>query len=219
MEIISNELSYYPVARSNNEAEQRFVQLFETFKEANAHYGFKKIRVLSDFSNQMITSELSFFQWLETIRRTDLKRSILTFFTKPFADDLNDDELEEFFESDYLIAGDKVPTDKSPVGFPIAHIRSKLTLSFDSDPFWRKRKIKLLKTNTTITENVSFTVYNICVETDLKSKEIREWADKVFSNTIDSKETLLLYLSFSKYEISFGDDFLSQLFEWKEVNR
>jgi len=216
MELICNELSYYPLAESNYEAERRFKQLLDTFKVANNIYGFKRIRVLSNFSEQLITSELSFFQWLNVVRHSDLKRTILTFFRKPYADDLEEEELETFFESEYKITDEKVPVDENPVGLPIAHIRSTPTLSFDSDNFWRNRKINILKTNTSQTENLDFSVYNICLESDLKTDEIIEWADEVMTNKIDSEEMLMKYLSYSKYGIAFGENFLSQLFEWKE---
>jgi len=38
----------------------------------------------------------------------------------------------------------------------------------------------------------------------------------MWSNSIDNKEMLILYLMYSKYEVEFTDDFLSQLLKWKE---
>lgn len=216
MELICNELSYYPLAESNNEAERRFKQLFDTFKVANNNYGFKKIRFHSDYAKQLVTDEKNMYQLIPFISDSNIKNSIFSFFRAPFADDLEEEILESFFESEYKIAHENVPTDKNPVGLPIAHIKSIPTISFDSDTLWRNRKINLTKTNTSETENLDFSVYNLSLETDLKADEIVEWTDKVMSNNIDSEEMLVKYLSFSKYEISFGENYLLQLFQWKE---
>jgi len=217
MDLICNELSYYPLADSDNEAEKRFSQLIDTFKEANNTYGFKRILFYPDYGKQSITVDKNFFEWIISVSNSTLKNAILTFFRKPFADDLNEDELEALFRSDYQIIG-QVPTQKSPIGLPIAHIKSTPTISFNSDTFWQNRKINLLKTNTSEPENLNFTVYNICLTTDLKTEEIIEWTDKVMTNRIDSEEMLVKYLSYSKYSLTFGEDFLEQLFEWKSTD-
>ena len=218
MELICNELSYYPIASSNNEAETRFIQLLKCFKEANKTFGFKTIRFHSNFSEQDITADKKFFEWVSTVSNSTLKNTILSFFRKPFADDLNDEELETFLESDYTIAHDNVPTKESPLGLPIAHIKSTITLSYNSDIFWQKRKINILKTNTSETENLEFAAYNICLETDLKEDEIVEWTDNVMSNSIDSKEMVIKYLSYSKYRVELTDAFLAELLYWRENN-
>ena len=216
MELICNELSYYPLAESNNEAERRFKQLFDTFKVANDKYGFKTIRFHSDYAKQLVTNEKNIYQLIPFISNSNIKNSIFSFFRAPFADDLDEEELKSFFESEYKITHEYVPTDKNPVGLPIAHIKSIPTISFDSDEFWRNKKINLIKTNTSETENLDFFVYNLCLQTDLLSDEIIEWTDNVMSNKIESEEMLLKYLSFSKYKISFGENFFTQLFQWKE---
>jgi len=218
MELICNELSYYPIASNNSEAETRFNQLLKCFKEANKTFGFKTIRFHSDFADQNITADSKFYEWVTTVSNSTLKNTILSFFRKPFADDLNDEELESFLESDYIVAHDNVPTDESPLGLPIAHIKSTITLSFNSDVFWQKRKINILKTNTSETENLEFTTYNICLETDLKEDEIIEWTDNVMSNSIDTKEKVVQYLTYSKYNVELTDSFIAELLYWKVNN-
>ncbi len=218
MDLIFNELSYYPLADNDNEAEVRFSQLIKTFKEANNTYGFKKILFYPDYGEQLITVEKNFYEWINSVSNSTLKNTILTFFIKPFADDLDEDELEAFFKSDYQVIGQKVPAQESPIGLPIAHIRATPTISFNSDNFWQHRKINIRKTNTSETENLNFAVYNICLATDLKTEEIIEWTDKVMTNYIDSKEMLVKYLSYSKYSLHFNEDFLSQLFNWKDAD-
>lgn len=216
MELICNELSYYPLAGSNNEAERRFKQLFDTFKVANNIYGFKNIRFHSNNAEQLVTGDKNIFELIPFITNSNIKNSIFSFFRPPYADDLDEEELESFFKSEYKIVDENVPTDKNPVGLPIAHIKSIPTISFDSDSFWRRRKMNLTKTNTSETENIDFSVYNICLDTDLETQEIVEWSDKMMSGTVDSEEMLVKYLAFSKYTISFGASFLSQLFQWKD---
>ena len=219
MDLICNELSFYPLADDNIIAENRFTTLLKTFNEAKKVYGFKRIRFHTNYVEQLVTVDKKFFEWVSTVSNSKLRNLIISFFRKPFADDdLNDEELNSFLESDYKITNENVPTKKSPIGLPIAHIKSTISLSFNSHKFWQERKISILKTNTSEIEKLEFTTYNICLETDLKETEIIEWADNVMSNTIDSKEMLIKYLSYSKYNIVLTDNFIKELFEWKNNN-
>ena len=172
MVLIFNELSCYPIANTNIEAEKRFSLLFKSFKAAKNTFGFKAIRFPQNFADQHITADMKFYEWLSTVSNSTLKNTILSFYRKPYTDDLNDDELAVFLESNYKIAHTDVPTHESPLGLPIAHIQSTIALSFNSDFFWQKRKISILKTNISNTEDIEFAVYNICLETDLQENEI-----------------------------------------------
>jgi Txe/YoeB family toxin of Txe-Axe toxin-antitoxin module len=216
MDIICNELSYYPLAENDNEAERRFKLLINTFREAKGIWGFRNIRFHSDFPTQMITDDKNFYNWISGLSNSVLKNIILSYFKKPFADDLNEEELNSFFESEYSVYEENMPVNHSPIGFPIAHIKSVPTISFDSHNIWNKCKFRILKTNTSETENLDFDVYNICLHSSLKSDEINEWTENIFANSIDSEEMLLKFLSYSKYGITFNDKFLIQLFELKE---
>lgn len=219
MELICNELSYFPIADSNNEAEKRFEQLLKCFREANKILGFKTIRFHSNFADQNITADKKFYEWVSTVKNSTLKNTILSFFRKPFADDLTDEELKKYLDSDYIILEENIPSIISPLGLPIAHIKSTITLSFNSNVFWQKRKINILKTNTSKTEDLEFKVYNICLETDLNENEIIEWKHNVMSNTIDSKVMIIKYLSYSKYKVALTDSFLKDLLDWKQKNK
>lgn len=216
MDIICNELSYYPLAENDNEAERRFTILISTFKDAKGIWGFRNIRFHSDFPTQMITGDKNFYNWISGLSNSVLKNIILSYFRKPFADDLNTEELNLFFESEYSVCEENMPVNNSPIGFPIAHIKSIPTISFDSHKLWNKCKFRILKTNTSETENLEFDVYNICLYSSLKSDEINEWTENIFANSIDSEEVLLKFLSFAKYTVVFNNNFLIQLFELKE---
>lgn len=218
MVLIFNELSTYPLTNTNIEAEKRFSQLFKSFKEAKEIFGFKVISFHQNFANQNITADMKFYEWLSTVSNSTLKNVILSFYRKPYADDLNDEELEIFLESDYIVAHEDVPTQESPIGLPIAHIQSTIALSFNSEFFWQKRKISILKTNISIAEDIEFAVYNICLETDLEESELKEWAHNVMSNTINTKEKLIKYLAYSNYEVEIKSGFMAELLNWKESN-
>jgi Txe/YoeB family toxin of Txe-Axe toxin-antitoxin module len=206
------------LAENDNEAERRFKLLIDTFKGAKGIWGFRNIRFHSDFPTQMITDDKNFYNWISGLSNSVLKNIILSYFKKPFADDLNKEELNSFFESEYFVCEENMPINNSPIGFPIAHIKSVPTISFNSHDIWNKSKFRILKTNTSETENLEFSVYNICLRSSLKTVEINEWTENVFANSIDSEEVLLKFLSFSKYGISFDEKFLSQLFELKASN-
>jgi len=215
MELLFNELSYFPLATSVVEAENRFIQLLKTFKEANTLFGFKKIQFHTNHSAQLITADKTFYQTISSLSKNDLKRTLLSFIKKPFVDDLEEEEMEVFFESNYKITDNNVPVKTEPFALPIAHIKSTMTISFNSDTYWQNRKINILKTNTSAIENLNFSTYNICLETDLKTAEISEWSDNVYSNKIDNVEKLIYYLSYNKYGLVFGDDFMEQFLQWK----
>jgi len=92
----------------------------------------------------------------------------------------------------------------------------KDTLSFNTHPFWQKRKITISKTNTSETENLLFSVYNVCLDSDHESYEFIEWTNTSMVESIDSVEILRKYLNFTKYTVDFTEDFEKQLFEWKK---
>ncbi len=219
MELLFNELSYYPLATSFLDAENRFTQLMKTFKEANAKFGFKKIQFHSNHSSQLITTDNTFYQTISSLSKNDLKRTVLSFIKKPFVDDLEEEEMEVFFESDYEITDANVPVSTEPLSLPIAHIKSTITISFNSEKYWQNRKINILKTNTSETENLNFSAYNICLDTDLKTEEIKEWSESVYSNKIDNEEKLTYYLSYNKYSFIFVGDFIEQILQWKKDDK
>ena len=95
MELLFNELSYYPLATSIIEAETRFVQLLNTFKEANKTFGFKKIQFHSNHSSQLVTADKTFYETISLLSKNDLKRTVLSFIKKPFVDDLEEEEMDK----------------------------------------------------------------------------------------------------------------------------
>jgi len=62
MVLICNELSYHPVAASDNEAELRFTQLLDSFKVAKKTFGFETIRFHSNFAQRQKKVFMNGFQ-------------------------------------------------------------------------------------------------------------------------------------------------------------
>ena len=60
--------------------------------------------------------------------------------------------------------------------------------------------------------------YNVCLESDIASREIKEWADMSMPKFIDTKEILTKYLGFTKYQPVFTDHFMEQFLGWKSDN-
>ena len=60
MDLLFNELSFYPLAKNIFEVENRFIQLLKTFNKANTTFGFKKILFHSNHSKQLVTSDKTF---------------------------------------------------------------------------------------------------------------------------------------------------------------
>lgn len=215
MDLILNELSFYPCFKSIQIAEDKFLTFMNTFKEANKIYGVKRVLFPKNISIQQVTCELNFVQSIEKMVNKDLKRSLFTFIKPPYLDDLNDIELESFLESDYTLIGDNVPTDIEPVGLPVSHIKTVPSISLDSHVFWSNRKITVRKSTSNSSENIDFIAYNICLESDIDTQEINEWNDMSMPKFIDNQEMLRKYLGFTKYQVVFSENFMQQLINWK----
>lgn len=203
MDLICNELSLYPLVNSSPEAETYFRSALKIFEKCKEKYGFSHIRFPIDFNKQNITTTQTFIEWIETVTNRNLRDTIIALLRPPFTDDLTQEELERFFQSEYKIIDEGAPVTDNPIGLPVAHILSKPTLSFYTHEFWLKRKINLQKTNTSETENLQFFVYNICVEDDITKPEFLEWTNTSMIHLIKTREILIKYLAFSQIPDSY----------------
>src|SRR5437868_10709864 len=185
MELICNELSFYPLAENEILAENRFKQLFKTFNKSREKYDFTHIRFPINYPALQITATQTFFEWISIINNHTLKNLILGLCKKPFLDDLEQNELNKFFEANYKIVNENAPVQESPIGLPISYIKFLPAISLNSHPFWQNRKIEVAKIDGVV-ENVTFSCYNICFEDDLNSIEMIEWVDKELLHCIAS---------------------------------
>ena len=215
MHLIFNELSLYPIADNEHIIGARFSQFLKTFKEAKNRYGFNHVRFPINFRAQKITTTETFFEWVSNLSNHTVKNLLIDICKNPFTDELEEEELKKFFESNYSIQGNDIPTNDEPVGLPVSHIKSLPSISLYSHQFWLNRKILILKTNANTVENISFTTYNICIETDLYSIEFTEWADKSMPKLIDTIDVLKKYLGYTKYQVFFSEDFMIQFYYWR----
>ncbi len=219
MELVCNELSFYPLAHDGLETERRFKVILNTFKEAKVKYNFTHIRFPLHYAEQQVNTTQNFFEWVSTIGNNTLKALILALFRKPYTDDLEEDETNRFFESEYEVTSENAPKRDSPIGMPVAYIKNAPSISFDSHAFWTNRIIEITKTNEkSDAENTTFRVFNLCLSTDIESNELNEWAENSFSHFIDNEEKLVNYLSYQRFTTNFTPDFMHQLFEWKETD-
>src|ERR1035437_3827775 len=216
MELVCNELSFFPLAENSHIAEHRFKIILQTFGGARRKFDFSHIRFLVNFSDQKVTTTQTFYEWIYTITNHTLRAAVIALFRPPFTDDLEAEETNQFFESEYTVSSEEAPERDSPIGIPVAFIKSIPTISFDSHNFWRNRKIQISKTNESEKENTTFIVYNICQPTDINSSEINEWAESSFPYFIETKELLSMYLNYQRFTSNFAHDFMQQFFDWKE---
>lgn len=216
MDLIFNELSFYPLADNSQIAELYFNRFLKTFKSAREKYDFAHVRFPVEYSTQQITETLNFTEWIPTISSPIVKNLILDLIKAPFIDELEDTELEEFISGTFEVSDEGCPKDNSPFGLPIAHIKSVPSLSLDTHEFWSRNKIGVKKKLDSNLENLHFHVYNICKEGDIASNDLMEWADNHLSSKIQTQRELTKYLGYTKYNHHFSQDFLIQLFEWRE---
>ena len=192
-----------------------FEKFVQAFKSAEKKYKFYHIRFPQNFAELQITTSKTFIEWITTISKSKLRDQLFSLYTKPFLDDLDQDEVEIYFKSEYTIDDKDVPNKDAPIGLPIAFIKSFPAISIDSHKFWRNRKIYFSKVYNNAVKNATSLAYNICQPDDINSDELNEWANNCMSKFIDSQDILTNYLSFSKYTPFFTDNFMEQLFEWK----
>ena len=216
MDLICNELSFNPLAENSQEALDRFKTVLKTFKAAKKRYNFSHVRFEANYSTQKITKDQTFYEWINTIANHTIKNLILDLFRRPFSDDLTENELENYVENNYEINHSDVPTKTSPLGLPIAFLKSTIALSINSHVFWQNRRIPLKKNTENDAEKLDCHAFNICQEQDLDSEEIQEWADTCFTSTIKSIDDLNRYLHFDKFSSEYADDFMTELLDWKK---
>lgn len=218
MQLEFNELSLFPLAENEHIAEENFTNLLKTFKEAKGFYGFSHICFPKNFSTLQITTKETFFEWISSLNNKNIKNLILDLCRKPFTDELEETMLNSFFENSYTVLGDDVPSDVEPVGLMVGHIKDVPTISLDTHEFWRNRVILVEKEALHNGEKTNAIVYNICLENDIKTKELSEWADKSMPKFISTKELLIKYLKFNIYTPVFTSDFMTQLLYWKNTD-
>lgn len=215
MNLVFNELSIYPLAENGHVAEENFKKFLATFKKAREIFGFSHIRFPNNYAVLQITTTETFFEWVSTLTNRTIKNLIIDLCKKPFTDDLEEAELNLFFKNSYTLLGKNIPTDNEPVGLPVSHIKTVPSISLDSHFFWRNRKITVSKSNASSIENIDFVAYNVCLESDIATQEIEEWANMSMPKFIDTKEILKKYLGFTKYQPVFTDHFMEQFLNWK----
>ncbi len=215
MELVCNELSFFPLANDKHIAEKRFETILRTFKEARQKYGFTHIRFPLNYSAQKITLSQTLFEWVSTISNHSLKSLIVGIFKSPYIDDLDELEVNFFLESTYSLSEENSPVNNSPFGLPIAYIKSVPSISFDSHFFWRNKKIQVVKSEKHKPENSLFHVHNICLSSDLDSNELNEWRELSFPKFLKTEVHLRNYLGYIKYKSVFRPAFLEQLYDWK----
>ncbi len=216
MELICNELSFYPLANNSYEAVERFRLLLMTFKSANEKYSFNHIRFPKSYAAQYVISNLTLFEWISTLSNPTLKSLILSLFKSPFTDDLEEAEMNHFFASSFVIKESNVPVSYTPVGLPVAHIKSLPCISFKSHVCWQNRLIELSMQNDNSGIETIFSVYNLCDPVDLEMPEIIVWSETSLPEFVDSTDNLSIYLNYTRLDAEFTDDFMEQLFSWKE---
>ncbi|CAM3930846.1 type II toxin-antitoxin system YoeB family toxin [Mucilaginibacter galii] len=218
MELILNELSFYPLCESSEFLEERFNSFFKAFDKAKELYKFKHVSFPNGYQLMKATREQTFYEWVVGLKNNKTKQAILTFLRKPYVDDLNQTETDSYFSSNYKIIDSNVPTQESPIGLVIASIKNLPSVSLNTHAFWNNTKILVYKVIDDSVSDEYMTAYNICLESDWNSINLNEWSNRCYAHLIDDHEKIKLYLRFTKYTVSFEQTFLEQFFELKNTD-
>ncbi|MCA0388847.1 MAG: type II toxin-antitoxin system YoeB family toxin [Bacteroidetes bacterium] len=215
MELIFNELSLLPPLGNDYEVDKVFHRLLLTFRESKDRYGFNHIRFQEDYSRLYVTPTKTFYEWVYSITDFTLRSQILSVAKRPFVENLEDEVLDNYLGNNFVIADDDAPTRNSPLGLPIANIKSIPAISLQSHAFWERRKITIKITEQTKDESRLIEVYNLCHASDIDTPEIEEWGKNYLSINLRDEKSLTMYLNFKVYEIKFTGNFFEQLLDWK----
>ncbi|WP_377099185.1 type II toxin-antitoxin system YoeB family toxin [Mucilaginibacter calamicampi] len=204
------------MADTSQIAVQRFEQFLKTFRSAKNKYDFNHITFQGNYSTLQVTTTQTFIEWLSNLTSPTLKNLILGLCKSPYTDDLEQTEVDSYLESTFKANVAKDLTNKEPFGLSIAFIKSMPVISFDSHPIWRNRKINIEKTNNQSDENATVSVFNICLDSDLFSLEIDQWARDCMGSLIKDEKLLIKFLGFEKFTLAFAESFMAQFLDWKE---
>ncbi|HVW16051.1 MAG TPA: type II toxin-antitoxin system YoeB family toxin [Mucilaginibacter sp.] len=214
MELIINELSFYPLSQNSQILEEKFRVFLKVFNEVRERYEFTHICFPQNYSSVQVTNTSNFSEWITSLNNSTIKNAILALCKRPFIDDLNEIESSVFFKCNYIIADPNSPTNEEPTGLPVAYIKQVPSISINTHPFWQNRKITV---NKLINEQVieSFDVYNLCQPRDVNSAEVNEWANLFFSKHVDTEELIVRYLNYENYSVSFNINFIGEFNYWR----
>jgi len=218
MDLVFNELSFIEHCNNSEEAKTKFIYMLETYRTAKEKFDFSHIRFPSDLSKYKVTNEFTFYEWVQSISHQGDKNKILSQIRLPFSDSLEEKEIEEYCESEFSIESKDSPTSIKPEGLAIANVLNVPSISLNNHVFWLNRKIKILKSSSEENEDLYIDVYNICLNDDIESDEIKEWAEKCITDQINSDESLINYLNYTKYKINFENKFIEEMLEWKTTH-
>jgi len=214
--LVCNELSFIPLAANSTMAEVKFKELLVTFRAAKDRYEFSHIRFPSGYSSMQITADHNFAEWISEISSPIVRNLVLGIVKAPYTDDLEEQEIESYVESDFEVVDPSCPTKQAPFGLPVALIKSVPSISLTTHDFWKQAIIQIR--NKVDKEGKVHSVYNLSHPDDCTSDEIEEWSKLFLSVQISTQEELRAYLSFDKYECEFAQDFMTHLFTWKRTN-
>lgn len=218
MDLVFNELSFIEHCSNSEEAKNKFIYMLETYRTAKEKYNFSHIRFPSDLSKFKVTSEFTFYEWVQSISHQGDKNIILSQIRRPFSDSLEEKEIKEYCESDFSLVSEDSPTSTKPEGLAIAYILNVPSISLSNHDFWLNRKIQILKSSSAVDVGACIDVYNICLHEDIESEEIKKWAEQSLPEMINSYESLIKYLHYVKYEINFENKFMEEILEWKKTD-
>jgi len=166
MDLIFNELSLTDRPDSEYQAKQLLENLAKTcsvFKIA----GFKKLRIESDFWNQLYFNDTDLNSFLSRINRT--KQNFLRSFIRPpyIAADFTSEVDKEYAANDYYFNDTKV------TGLAYAYLINTIAISLYSTDTWENTEIEIIERKDTTENNV--TVKHACKSEHYNTH--REWIE------------------------------------------
>lgn len=158
MEMIFNELSCMPLSETNADANEKMVQLIQTYAEGNKK-GFKGIRFPLYLHQLNLSETYSMEDWLKQTNQRTLKNLLVGARRYPFIK--TEDEWAEkvYIENIYYI--NNRGTETFCAGLAVAHIYATVSISLASANHWQQNTITInIRTNDNL-PNTQVSVPNV----------------------------------------------------------
>jgi hypothetical protein len=198
MNIVFNELSFYPLQTSSYDLKKLFFNIIKQFEFLKLSYDFSHLVFPSDLSVIFVMQDVCIYEWINSLDMSS-KLKLLSFIRKPFSNDIIEAEtgnldLFSFSNADLDIEG------LTCVGFELAFLQGVPTISLNTDDLWQKDYLSFTKTDSLSLEDQEVEVINISDKEEL-STCFKGFAE--LNSNIQLQETDLLY---ENKKISLRDD-------------
>lgn len=174
-----NELSSFPVSVNKYIADKKMAQFINTYGKARS-YGFRRIRFAYQLHEIDLADGYTMQQWLFETTHRNLKDLLLSAFTYPFIDDIDEHEAVEYISHHYFFEDTINGIVRTEcLGFAASYIYETLSISLSGSTVWENNLIIITKVNDETQVNEAVKVANVFSEECFDRQQIQDYIDNI----------------------------------------